>query len=327
MKNLTDRFGRKHSYLRISVIDRCNLRCNYCMPSEGIEWRESSQILSFEEIRRIAKLLVDSGVKKIRLTGGEPTSRKNIEDLICKLDSICGIETLSMTTNGTTLKNKALTYKKCGIKSINISLDTLQKKRFQEITKRDLFNDVIEGIYTAIEVGFYPLKLNVVIMRGINDDEIIDFVEFVKDKPVNVRFIEYMPFKNNHWEVSKLLPYIEIRSLIEKHHKLIPIKRDLSDVAKDFCIRGFLGTVSFITSMTEIFCSTCNRLRLTADGHIKSCLFQNNEINLRTPLRNGATDKELLELINYSLLLKEKEHLPMEELAKSENRAMVQIGG
>ena len=297
------------------------------MPAGGIYWTERSEILTYEEIRRLAKLFVELGVTKIRLTGGEPTLRKNIEDLIGKLSEFSEVETLAMTTNGLFLQDKALTYKECGLNALNISLDTLKKERFVNITKRDFFDDVIRGIYKSIEAGFGSLKLNVVVMKGINDDEILDFIDFVKDKPVNVRFIELMPFKENNWDLSYFVPYAQIKKKIEDQYKLIPIKREASNVAKDFCIRGLLGTVSFITSMSESFCSTCNRVRLTADGKLKVCLFGNTETDLKKAIRNGATDYELTDMILHALYNKPLEHKPPEELVNEENRRMVEIGG
>ena len=324
---LIDSFGRKHSYLRISVTDRCNLRCTYCMPQEEIIWKEHTEILTFEEITKLAKIFVSMGVKKIRLTGGEPTIRKNIEELVKNLTSIRGLEILSMTTNGILLKDKATTLKKNGLNSLNISLDTLRKERFIQITKRYHFEDVLLGIGAALSVGFFPLKLNVVVISGFNEDEIIDFVNFVKDKPINVRFIEFMPFKGNSWEYSKIFPYAKMRNIISNHFELIPINAETSSVAKDFCIEGFTGTVSFITSMTENFCGTCNRIRLTADGSFKTCLFHTPELNLRNAIRNGATDLELKNMICDALMLKKKGHEPVLELDKIENQSMIQIGG
>lgn len=327
MSKLVDNFGRIHSYLRISVTDRCNLRCTYCMPHEGFYWKEHSEILSYEEIRRIAKLFVELGITKIRLTGGEPTLRKNIEDLIYKLSLLPGLDTLAMTTNGVLLKDKALVYKECGLNTINISLDTLKKEKFVQITKRDNFEQVMEGINSSIKAEFSQIKLNVVVMKGINDDEILDFVDFIKDKPVNVRFIELMPFKENNWDFSYLLPYANIKETIEKKYKLIPIKKDVSNVAKDFCIRGFLGTVGFITSMSENFCGNCNRLRLTADGSFKTCLFSSPEADLKKAMRTGATDKELISMIISALNRKPAGHKSVEDLVNEENRRMIEIGG
>ena len=224
MNLLIDKFSRVHSYLRISVTDRCNLRCSYCMPSCGIDWKEHSSVLTYEEITRLATLFVNLGIKKIRITGGEPIVRKNIEKLILNLSLIPGLETLAMTTNGVLLKSKAHLLKKSGLNALNISLDTLQRERFEQITLKDNFNDVIEGVYSALEAGFNPIKLNVVIMADINNDEIIDFVHFVKDKPINIRFIEYMPFKDNGWNYAKLFSFRDMQNMIQRHYNLIPIK-------------------------------------------------------------------------------------------------------
>jgi len=327
MVKLIDSFERAHTYLRISVTDRCNLRCMYCMPEEGIKWKQKEEILTYEEIFRIAKLLVSMGVNKIRITGGEPMVRNDIESLISSLSSIKGLNMLSMTTNALLLKDNAYKLKLCGLQSLNVSLDTLQKDKFIWITKRDKLNPVLEGINSALVCGFTPLKLNVVVIKGINDDEIMDFVSFVKNKPINVRFIEFMPFENNGWDYSKLVSYEKIKSVIQEQYELIPIKGNKSDVAKDFCIEGFQGTISFITSMTENFCSSCNRIRLTADGSFKTCLFHKPECNLRTLLRNGASDTKISEVILQALALKKIGHEPLEELARIENQSMIQIGG
>lgn len=327
MNKLIDRFGRVHTYLRISVTDRCNLRCVYCIPTEGIKWKNREEILTFEEIIRLAKIFTDLGIKKIRITGGEPAVRKDLEKLLEKLAKLEGLETLAMTTNGIFLKEKAGIYKKAGLKALNISLDTLKEKRFRQITFRDNFNDVVEGLYASLNAGFSPLKINVVVMSGVNDDEILDFVNFVKDKPVNVRFIEYMPFKDNNWNSSKFVAYKELKKIIQNNYPLIPILNKPSEVAKDFQISNCLGTVSFITSMSDDFCSTCNRVRLTADGSLKSCLFYQPEISLRDLMRKGASDEILVNVIQSVLMLKREGHPPLPELVTHDNQSMVQIGG
>lgn len=327
MNDLIDGFGRKHTYLRISVTDRCNLRCLYCMPEEGIHWKERDEVLSFEEITRLAQIFIRLGVRRIRLTGGEPTVRHGIEELIEKLARLPYLESLAMTTNGVLLKKMASTLKRKGLSSLNISLDTLKKDRFNLITRRDCFNEVMEGIEKALEVGFSPLKINVVLIRGLNADELLDFVNFAKDKPLNIRFIEFMPFKSNQWSEESLVSYAEMRSLIQEHYTLIPLMGSPSAVAKDFAIEGYPGRVSFITSMTNHFCSSCNRIRLTAEGAVKPCLHDASEINLRNALRNGASDEDLAQMICRSLLLKKEAHAPLEELHTLENRSMIEIGG
>lgn len=324
---LMDRFGRAHTYLRISVTDRCNLRCTYCMPPEGLAWKQRDELLSYEEIMRVARVFVSMGIDKIRITGGEPMVRQNLDVLLSQLSGLDGLNTLAMTTNGMLLAPQAKQLKQAGLNAINISLDTLRPERFKQIAKRDGFHAVMAGIEAALSVGFDSLKLNVVIMAGVNEDEILDFVEFTKDKPMNVRFIEYMPFKDNAWSQAGVFPYLAMRQLIESRYALVPITPGFGAVAKDFKLPGHKGTVSFITSMTDSFCGTCNRLRLTSDGQIKSCLFQPAEVNIRDSLRSGLTDFGLETLITSAVLQKQEAHPPMEELLNLENRAMIEIGG
>lgn len=324
---LVDRFQRKHTYLRISVTDRCNFRCRYCMPPDGLEWRARDEILTFEEIDRLARLFARLGVDKIRLTGGEPTVRKGIDELIAKLSKIPGVDSLLMTTNGTTLAAQAAAYRQAGLTGLNVSLDSLRRDRFAEITLRDELPRVLSGIDAAIEAGFDSVKVNVVVMAGVNDDELLDFVEFARSRPVNVRFIEFMPFDGNGWKPVSVLPYREMRSQIESKHTLRPISTAREAVGKDFEIEGFVGTIGFVTSMTESFCDGCNRVRLTAEGAFKPCLFSGSETSLRDPMRAGASDDELEATIRASLAGKWKGHPPMNLLASFPNRSMVAIGG
>ena len=324
---LIDRFNRKHTYLRISVTDRCNLRCVYCMPPEGIAVKKKSELLSYEEIYRIAAVFVKLGIDKIRITGGEPMVRNDLELLIKSIARLPGLKQLAMTTNAVLLADKAQALKDAGLQSINISLDSLRADRFKEITLRDDFQRVLNGIDAAYNAGFSPLKLNVVVMKGRNEDEVLDFVNYVKDRKINVRFIEYMPFKDNRWDPSTVYSYKEMREQIETEFKLIPLEGHPSDVAKDFQIDGRKGSVSFISSMTDSFCASCNRLRMTADGSIKSCLFYDAEINMKERLRSGCSDQDVEEMILYALANKPEAHPPMEELAEMSNRAMVEIGG
>lgn len=324
---LTDRFGRKHTYLRISLTDRCNLRCTYCMPAEGLNWKPNDEILTDTEIIRLARVFVDEGVTKIRLTGGEPTVRPGLEQLMAQLSQLPGVQDLLMTTNGVTLKDQVAVYKAHGLSGLNISLDSLKSERYLAITRRDQFADVMAGIDAALQADLNSLKINVVVMAGVNDDEVLDFVERFKDLSINVRFIEFMPFKSNGWAGASLVPYRTLKANIEAHYQLTPIDGDPSAVAKDFAIVGHPGTVSFITSMTDSFCGACNRMRITADGSIKSCLFFNHEVKIRDLLRSGASDAMLRDQIREAILLKPEAHGAPEELAKSENRSMIQIGG
>ncbi|KAF9587248.1 hypothetical protein IFM89_039529 [Coptis chinensis] len=262
---LVDSFGRLHTYLRISLTERCNLRCQYCMPANGVELTPNPSILSNNEIIRLADLFVRSGVDKIRLTGGEPTIRRDIEDICLQLSNLKGLKTLAITTNGITLAKKLPKLKQCGLNALNISLDTLVPAKFEFMTRRKGHERVLESINAAAELGYNPVKVNCVIMRGFNDDEICDFVELTREKPINVRFIEFMPFDGNVWNVKKLVPYSEMLDrVVKKFNNLNRLRDHPTDTAKNFKIDGFVGTVSFITSMTEHFCAGCNRLRLLA---------------------------------------------------------------
>ncbi|MCA9842569.1 MAG: GTP 3',8-cyclase MoaA [Cyanobacteria bacterium HKST-UBA03] len=324
---LLDQHNRQHNYLRISVTDRCSLRCTYCMPAEGIDWKPRQALLNYEEIIRLAKVFVELGVNKIRLTGGEPSLRHNLHTLIEQLALLPNQTMLAMTTNGLLLPQTAKLFKAHGLTSLNISLDTLKADRFKAITQFNALGQVLDGIDAAIEAGYWPLKINMVVMAGINEDEIMDFVDFVKDKPLNVRFIEFMPFKNNQWGLERFVPYNAVRQQIETRYALQPIRTEPHAVAKDFAIEGHTGTVSFITSMSQSFCSTCNRIRLTADGAIKSCLFDPAEVSLRDAMRCGASDEELKQLIRQTLWNKSEGHAPAEEILAHQNRPMIAIGG
>lgn len=324
---LIDRFGRHHNYLRISVTDRCNLRCRYCMPHEGIDFKPRSEVLTYEEIHRVAAIFVKLGITKIRITGGEPMVRKNLERLLASLSELEGLETLAMTTNGTLLAPRAKIIQESGVSQINISLDTMKRERFEYISRRDDFGSVWSGIEAALTAGFSSIKLNMVVIGGFNDDEVLDFAKFAYENPVNLRFIEFMPFKDNDWQSSKVVTYKDMLQSIESRYALDKLETEPSAVAKDFKLRDGKGSVSFITSMSDSFCGTCNRLRMTADGSIKSCLFYPAEINLRDRMRQGCSDEEIEEMIAYSLALKPEAHPPAEEIASGENRAMIEIGG
>ncbi|XP_057990140.1 GTP 3',8-cyclase, mitochondrial isoform X1 [Hevea brasiliensis] len=325
---LIDSFGRMHTYLRISLTERCNLRCQYCMPAEGVELTPNPKLLSQNEIVHLANLFVSSGVDKIRLTGGEPTVRKDIEEICLRLSKLKGLKTLAMTTNGIALARKLPRLKECGLTSINISLDTLVPAKFEFMTRRKGHEKVMESINAAIDRGYNPVKVNCVVMRGFNDDEICDFIELTRDKPINIRFIEFMPFDGNVWNVKKLVPYSEMLDIVgKKFTELKRLQDHLTDTAKNFKIDGHLGTVSFITSMTEHFCAGCNRLRLLADGNFKVCLFGPSEVSLRDPLRRGADELELKEIIGAAVKRKKASHAGMFDIAKTANRPMIHIGG
>ena len=325
---LTDRFGRSHSYLRISLTERCNLRCRYCMPADGVQLQPRDQLLTFEEIERLARLFVAEGVNKIRLTGGEPLVRKDVEDLMDMLGSIDGLRTFAVTTNGFLLRRKLARMRSAGVNLLNISLDSMREDRFDFITRRTGLGIVLDAIDLAVDAGYNPVKVNCVVMRGFNDDELGDFVEFTRDRPVDVRFIEYMPFEGNGWNDSAFVPYTEMLSSIsDRYPQLTRLSDAPGDTSKSYAVPGYLGRVGFITSMSEHFCSSCNRLRMTADGNLKVCLFGNAEVSLRDQMRAGATDEALRALIAGAVFRKSAAHGGMYAIASSENRPMILIGG
>jgi cyclic pyranopterin phosphate synthase len=299
------------------------------MPMEGLVWKKRQELLTFEEIIRVSKIFAEMGVTKIRLTGGEPMVRKGLVELVGELGRIEKIKTLAMTTNATLLAPNVEVLHRAGMSQLNISLDTFKVQRFSQIARQSeaVFADVMAGIYAALEQGFASLKINMVVMSGVNDDEILDFVAFAHKHSVNVRFIEYMPFKDNQWTNEKVVRYKDMLALIGEHYGLRKLEDEPSAVGKDYAIEGGAGTVSFISSMSDSFCGTCNRLRLTADGSIKSCLFYPAETNLRDAMRQGATDSQLQGMILNALSMKPEAHPPAEEIAANENRAMIEIGG
>lgn len=297
------------------------------MPLEGIAFKNKKQLLTYEEILRVARVFVSMGITKIRLTGGEPLVRRDLDLLVRELAALPGLETLAMTTNATLLADKAKLLRESGLTALNVSLDTFRHDRFMQVARRDDLDQVLAGLNAAMALDFPKLKLNMVVMAGINDDEIPDFADFAFHNRINVRFIEYMPFKDNEWQIEKVVTFAQIKALIERKYKLSAIDVEPSAVAKDFAVVAGKGSVSFITSMSDSFCSTCNRIRLTADGSVKSCLFYPAETSLREAVRQGADDAELERLILYSLALKPEAHPPAEEIAASENRTMIEIGG
>jgi len=299
------------------------------MPESGVCFKPREEILTLEEIVKLVRIFAGLGIEKVRITGGEPLVRKGVEWLVAEIAGIPGVSCVAMTTNGVLLREKAHTLKDAGLTNLNVSLDTLQPERFVKIAGRDLFYRVIEGIESALSAGFSPLKINTVVMGGINDDEVLDFVELARDKPINVRFIEYMPFKSNGWRSGTFVPSSALKAKIAKRYKLILCRQNGkgSPIAEDYGIAGFIGKVSFISPMSEPFCDGCNRLRLTADGFIKPCLFMPTKLNVRDALRAGATDEKIAQIIRDALSLKWEEHPQMDALAKLENESMVEVGG
>lgn len=327
---LTDTHGRQHDYLRISISERCNLRCQYCMPSEGVTLTPNTQLLSQDEIIKIAQIFVSEGVKKIRLTGGEPLVRSDVVEIVRRLKRISGLETLAMTTNGVTLARKLPALKEAGLDAINLSLDTLRAEKFQFISRRPKagHSKVLDAMEKSLVLGYNPLKVNCVVMRGLNDDEILDFIELTRDRPVDVRFIEYMPFDGNKWDTRKMVPYSEMLDIIRaRYPDFCRVEDAPNDTSKGYKVPGYSGQVGFITSMSENFCGSCNRLRLTADGSLKVCLFGNTEISLRDCLRADHSDQELKQLIESAVKRKKARHAGVASLPNMKNRPMILIGG
>jgi cyclic pyranopterin phosphate synthase len=325
MTGLLDPFGRSINYLRISVTDRCNLRCIYCMPPEGVPQMSHSEILSYEEIRTVVRAAAELGINKIRLTGGEPLVRAELPKLIKMLSRIEGIQELSLTTNGTLLKNYALELRQAGLSRINLSLDTLKPDRFRYITRLGRLKDVLEGISAAKKAGFDPVKINAVVMQGINDDEILDFARMTCEEGCHVRFIELMPFKG----MAEFVPSVEVRQRISLLGKLEPCPSITGNgPARYYRLAGAKGTIGFISPLTELpFCSRCNRIRLTPDGRLRPCLLGEDEIDLKMPLRNNASTEELRRLILKAVASKPEHHHLEGGNGRPVKRKMSQIGG
>ncbi|XP_034078350.1 molybdenum cofactor biosynthesis protein 1 isoform X1 [Gymnodraco acuticeps] len=323
---LTDNFGRRHNYLRISLTEKCNLRCQYCMPEEGVKLTPRGQLLSTSEILTLARLFVQEGVEKIRLTGGEPLIRPDILDIIAELRKLEGLKTIAVTTNGMNLARLLPKLKDTGLDLINISLDTLVPAKFEFIVRRKGFHKVMEGIDKAIEMGYNPVKVNCVVMRGLNEDELLDFVALTEKKPLDVRFIEYMPFDGNKWNFKKMVSYQEMLDHIRQQWpNLERLETGHTETAKTFKVPGFKGQVGFITSMSDHFCGSCNRLRITADGNLKVCLFGNTEVSLRDVLRSGVSEEELLQIVGAAVGRKKKQHAGMYNISQMKNRPMILI--
>ncbi|OPY06531.1 MAG: Cyclic pyranopterin monophosphate synthase [Syntrophus sp. PtaB.Bin001] len=327
-KALPDKHQRTINYLRLSVTDRCNLRCVYCMPEEGMQFIPHREILTYEEILRIVRLCVANGIRKIRLTGGEPLVRRDILSFIEKLCKIENLKEVALTTNGVLLKEMAGDLKRCGVSRINVSMDTLKPEKFNSITRRNLFDRVWEGIEEAESVGLTPVKLNAVVIRGVNDDEILDFARLTYKKPYHVRFIELMPLGEAD---ARMQGFVSSNEILEQISSLGPVTLEksalMSGPAVMYSLEGAKGKIGFIGALSNHFCNTCNRLRLTADGALRGCLFSDQETDFKSPLRAGKDDAYLQELIRNTILNKPEGHgLEMKNLRKCV-RPMHCIGG
>ncbi|MDQ6746965.1 MAG: GTP 3',8-cyclase MoaA [Candidatus Dormibacteraeota bacterium] len=326
---LTDSFGRVARDLRVSVTDRCNFRCVYCMPADGLDWMPKDEVLSFEEISRLVTIFVDLGIDTVRITGGEPLVRTGVEHLVGLLAAAHPTLDMSMTTNGFRLAELAPGLAAAGLDRVNVSLDSLQPGRFHEITRRDALDRVVEGLAAAAAAGLQPVKVNAVMVRGVNDDEAVDFATLARTHDYHVRFIEYMPLDAGHqWTQEHVVPSAELLAQIEARYPLVRADEDGPEPAvRHLFADGAPGSVGFISSVSEPFCGSCDRLRLTADGHLRTCLFALDEHDLKGPLRAGAADEELAAIIRSAVAGKWAGHRIGAADFVAPARSMSQIGG
>jgi cyclic pyranopterin phosphate synthase len=327
---LRDSYGRVADDLRISITDRCNFRCIYCMPAEGLKWLNREDLLRFEEITRLARIFVERyGVRTIRITGGEPLVRVKVEELVGMINDIDPTLDITMTTNGVLLREKAQLLKDAGLKRINISLDTLHMDRFHEIARSDAFKRVMDGIQASREAGLWPIKLNMVVMKGKNDDEVVDFARLARDEGYEVRFIEFMPLDgDNIWTVDQVVPSLRIQEQIEDLFPLQAVDDPRPGPATRFKFAdGAPGGVGFISSVSQAFCTTCNRIRLTAEGGLRTCLFSLKETPLRDLMRSGVSDEHLGRVMETAVWRKEEGHLINQPGFIKPAKNMSQIGG
>jgi cyclic pyranopterin phosphate synthase len=329
MPQLVDTFGRTVTNLRISVTDRCNFRCAYCMPEEGMEWLKRNQLLSYEEMTRLVRIFASLGVRRIRLTGGEPLMRKELWRLVAMLKKIEGISDIALTTNGYFLKEQAAELFAAGLNRINISLDSLDPRLFADLVRRDYFDRTWEGIEEAERVGLHPIKLNVVLIRGVNDGEILKFAELARTRSFVIRFIEFMPIgKDDGWEMEKVVATAEVLEQINARFPLIPVPHVNGRLPADrYTFADGGGEVGFISSVSEPFCSDCDRVRVTSDGKFRTCLFSLVETDLRSMLRGSSSDEDIAKTLVDAVWKKEEGHLINRPGFVRPERTMSQIGG
>jgi cyclic pyranopterin phosphate synthase len=329
VEQLRDSWGREIRSLRVSVTDKCNFRCRYCMPAEGLEWLDHAEVLTFEEIGRLVRVLAAMGVDEVRLTGGEPLVRRELPVLVGLLAQTPGVRDLSLTTNGVLLDRLAGPLVDAGLRRLNVSLDSLSHVRFAEITRRDALDRVLAGLEEAERYPqLQPIKINCVAIRGFTEEEVPALAELARRKPYVVRFIEFMPLDADEvWKGDDVLTGGEIRELIEERWPLEEVPAKPSSTARRFRFADGAGEIGFVNPISEPFCSTCDRIRLTADGQLRTCLFSRREWDLKTPLRSGASDSELAELLRFAVRHKELKHRVNEPGFVRASRSMSQVGG
>jgi cyclic pyranopterin phosphate synthase len=329
-QRLVDAYGRHITDMRISVTDRCNFRCVYCMPEEGMQWLKRETILSFDEIERIARVAVDLGVDEVRLTGGEPTLRPGLPELVARIARL-PLRSLSLTTNGFLLRSMAKPLADAGLKRINVSLDTLQHDRFHQIARRRGLDEVLAGLEELERhPSIAPIKVNVVAMRDFTEDEVVAFAQLARRKPYVIRFIEFMPLDaDGNWQRERVLTGNEIKAIIERDFMpMVPVPAEPSSTSRRYTFADGIGEIGFINPVSQPFCGTCNRIRLTADGQVRTCLFSVDEWDLRAPMRSGASDDELADMLIEAVSHKELKHKINEGAAfQRASRSMSQIGG
>ena len=326
---LIDGMGRTIVNLRISVTDRCNFRCTYCMPADNVEFMDRSNLLSFEEIKRVAQIVSSMGINRLRLTGGEPLMRKNLPALIKMLGEVDGIDDIAMTTNAYFLKDQAQSLKDAGLKRLNVSLDALDPDKFRDVNRRDCLQSVLDGLDTARKVGFKSIKINAVAVRNFSETEIMSLIEMGRSDGFEIRFIEFMPLDSDKvWERDKVLFGHEIVDMIKENYELVPIDNSLEiGPASEYNFADGKGKIGIITAVSNPFCDHCNRIRMTADGKLRTCLFSTEETNLKELIRSGATDEAIFETINQAVLVKEPGHKINLDDFERPTRAMHAIGG
>jgi cyclic pyranopterin phosphate synthase len=328
MNHLVDKFGRTVTKLRVSVTDRCNMRCLYCMPEEGLKWTPREEVLTFEEITRVVRLSSELGVRKIRITGGEPLLREGVEELIYILSQVPGIQSVSMTTNGYFLRERAEALAQAGLRGINISLDSLRPEKFKKIIRRNYFDRVIEGIDAAERAGFYPIKINAVVIRGYNDDEIEDFARLSLTRPYKIRFIEFMPIDGRGmWKGDLVVTKAEILERVSRVSEIVEVVNGDRGPARNYRFKNGNGEIGVIASVSQPFCGSCNRIRLTADGKIMTCLFALDEHDVKGLLRGNGTDDEIKDFLIKAVGTKWAGHLINRPGFIKPKRPMSAIGG
>jgi cyclic pyranopterin phosphate synthase len=330
MEPLVDSYGRRIKSMRVSITDKCQFRCTYCMPAEGLPWLKKSEILSYEEITRVVRIAASIGIEQVRLTGGEPLVRRDVPELIRMLKPLPGLRSLSLTTNGVLLKKQAVLLAEAGLTRINVSLDSLVREKFFQLTRRDQFDAVIEGLEELERYpSIHPIKINAVAMRGFTEDEVLDFASLARRKPYIVRWIEFMPLDADQiWRKEDILTGGEILAIIEKAYgPMTRIMGDPSETARRYTFPDGVGEVGFINPVSEPFCSSCDRIRMTAEGKLRTCLFSTEETDLREPLRSGASDEVIEEIIRRAVWNKELKHYIGDKRFRRANRSMSMIGG